>query len=90
MIDRELERFEDTLRSNEDKGANQHEAESGEKLIQEALKVRARNSKIKGRVKQLIFGYLISSIDSLWTVFMVSKSNGKLEEISNFIPVNSL
>lgn len=45
MIDRELERFEDTLRSNEDKGANQHEAESGEKLIQEALKVRARNSK---------------------------------------------
>ncbi|XP_052711456.1 MAM and LDL-receptor class A domain-containing protein 1-like isoform X3 [Crassostrea angulata] len=38
MIDRELERFEDTLRSNEDKGANQHEAESGEKLIQEALK----------------------------------------------------
>lgn len=40
IIEREFARFEDTLRSTE---ANQHEAKGGEKLIQEALKVRARN-----------------------------------------------
>ncbi|XP_065942365.1 MAM and LDL-receptor class A domain-containing protein 2 isoform X1 [Magallana gigas] len=38
MIERELERFEDTLHSTEETGANQHEAKGGEKLIQEALK----------------------------------------------------
>lgn len=45
MIERELERYENELQNTEDKGHNQREAEGGEKLIQEALKVRARNSK---------------------------------------------
>lgn len=45
MIERELERYENELQNTEDKGPNQREAEGGEKLIQEALKVRARNSK---------------------------------------------
>lgn len=45
MIERELERYENELQNTEDKGHNQREAEGGEKLIQEALKVRAQNSK---------------------------------------------
>lgn len=47
MIERELERFEDTLHSTEETGANQHEAKGGEKLIQEALKVMTRNFEMK-------------------------------------------
>lgn len=43
IIEREFARFEDTLRSTDDTEANQHEAKGGENLIQEALKVRARN-----------------------------------------------
>lgn len=45
MIERELERYEERLRSTEETVANQHEAKGGEKLIQEALTVRARNLK---------------------------------------------
>lgn len=55
MIERELERYENELQNTEDKGHNQREAEGGEKLIQEALKVRAQNSKWRVEYNSLFF-----------------------------------
>lgn len=44
LIKRALERYENSLRSTEETGADDHVATGGEKLIMEALKVRTRNS----------------------------------------------